>query len=60
MTIGAACVALMMLLGGADVIGPPASLLLFAVTSLVATLMLRRVFSLPKGQVKTFDSDIND
>jgi hypothetical protein len=50
----------MMLLGGADVIGAPASLLLFAVTSLVATLMLRRVFSLPKGQVKTFDSDIND
>ena len=60
MTIGAGCVALMMLLGGADVIGAPAFLLLFAVTSLVATLILRRVFSLPKGQVKTFDRDIND
>ena len=60
MTIGAACVAVMMLLGGADIIGAPASLLLFAFTSLVATLILRRVFSLPKGQVKTFDSDIND
>ena len=44
MTIGAACVAVMMLLGGADIIGAPASLLLFAFTSLVATLILRRVF----------------
>ena len=60
MTIGAACVAVMMLLGGADIIGAPASLLLFAFTSLVATLILRRVFALPKGQVKTFYSDIND
>jgi membrane protein implicated in regulation of membrane protease activity len=60
MTIGAACVALVMLLGGTGVIGAPVSLLLFALTSLVATLILRRVFALPKGQVKTFDSDIND
>ena len=60
MTIGAACVALVMLLGGTGVIGAPVSLLLFALTSLVATLLLRRVFALPKGQVKTFDSDIND
>ena len=60
MTIGAACVAVIMLLCGADIIGAPVSLLLFAFTSLVATLILRRVFSLPKGQVKTFDSDIND
>ena len=35
-------------------------LLVFAVLSLAAWLILRRVFALPKGQVKTFDTDIND
>jgi membrane protein implicated in regulation of membrane protease activity len=60
MTIGAACVALVMLLGGTGSIGAPVSVLIFAVTSLVATLILRRIFSLPKGQVKTFEGDIND
>jgi len=47
-------------LGGAGSIGAPVSVLIFAVTSLVATLILRRIFSLPKGQVKTFEGDIND
>ena len=60
MTIGAACVALVMLVGGAGSIGAPVSVLIFAVTSLVATLLLRKIFSLPKGQVKTFEGDIND
>ena len=62
MTIGAACVSLFMLLGGAKVLGGSvaATLVVFAVASLIATLILRRVFALPKGQVKTFDSDIND
>jgi membrane protein implicated in regulation of membrane protease activity len=60
MTIGAGCVALVMALGGAGVIGAPISVLMFAVISLIATLVLRKVFSLPKGQVKTFDGDIND
>ena len=60
MAIGAGCVALVMALGGADVIGAPISVLMFAVISLIATLVLRKVFSLPKGQVKTFDGDIND
>lgn len=60
MAIGAGCVALVMALGGAGVIGTPLSVLMFAVISLIATLVLRKIFSLPKGQVKTFDGDIND
>ncbi len=35
-------------------------LLVFAVLSLVSWLALRRFFSLPHGQVKTFDHDINE
>ena len=35
-------------------------LLVFAALSLLAWLVLRRLFSLPKGQVKHFDRDIND
>ena len=38
----------------------PVLALIFAVLSLVAWLVLRRVFSLPHGQVKTFNHDIND
>lgn len=38
----------------------PVLLLIFAVLSLVAWLVLRRVFALPHGQVKTFDHDINE
>ena len=62
MAIGAASVSLFMLLGGAEVLGGSvaATLVVFAVASLIATLILRKVFELPKGQVKTFDSDIND
>ena len=62
MTIGAACVSLFMLLGGAKVLdgSVAATLVIFAVASLIGTLILRRVFELPKRQVKTFDSDIND
>ena len=60
MALGAGCVALVMALGGAGVIGAPLSVLMFAVISLIATLVLRKIFSLPKGQVKTFDGDIND
>ena len=59
MAIGAGFVALVMALGGAGVIGAPISVLMFAVISLIATLVLRNVFSLPKWQVKTFDGDIN-
>ena len=60
MAIGAGCVALVMALGGAGVVGAPLSVLMFAMISLIATVVLRKIFSLPKGQVKTFDGDIND
>ena len=36
------------------------SLLIFAFFSLIAWLVLRRVFALPKGQVKIVKDDIND
>ena len=38
----------------------PAILLTFAVMSLIAWLALRRLVGVQRGQVKTFDSDIND
>ena len=62
MTIGAACVLLFMVLGGAKALdcSGAATLVIFAVASLIATLILRRVLELLLGQVKTFDSDIND
>ena len=57
--IGAALVGLM-LLGPATMLSPQMLLLVFAALSLVAWLVLKRLFALPKGQVKTFDHDIND
>ena len=38
----------------------PVLALIFAILSLVAWLVLRRMFALPHGQVKTFNHDIND
>ena len=57
--IGAAAVALILLNTGIS-FGLPMLLLIFAALSLVAWLILRRVFARPQGQVKTFDHDIND
>lgn len=59
-SIGALAVALLLLLNGGLVSSLPALLLVFAILSLAAWLALRRIFALPKGQVKTFDRDIND
>ncbi|WP_409201176.1 hypothetical protein [Leisingera sp. M523] len=56
--IGAAAVALLLLAGAG--FGLPPLLLIFAVLSLAAWLVMRRFFALPKGQVKTFNHDIND
>nr|WP_323782516.1 hypothetical protein [Leisingera sp.] len=56
--IGAAAVALLLLAGAG--LGLPPLLLIFAVLSLAAWLVMRRYFALPKGQVKTFNHDIND
>lgn len=57
--VGAAIVGLM-LLGPASLLTVPVLLLLFAALSLVTWLLLKRFFALPKGQVKTFNHDIND
>ena len=59
-SIGALAVTLLLLLNGGLVSGVPPILLVFAVLSLAAWLALRRIFGTRKGQVKTFDRDIND
>ncbi|MBY6065248.1 hypothetical protein KUW17_00705 [Leisingera aquaemixtae] len=56
--IGAAAVALLLLAGAGFGLAP--LLLVFAALSLAAWLLMRRFFALPKGQVKTFNHDIND
>jgi membrane protein implicated in regulation of membrane protease activity len=62
--LGAAVVALMLLVGGPLAVWLAASwpvlLLVFAVASLISWLVLRRWLGVYRGQVKTFDSDIND
>ncbi|SMP22477.1 NfeD family protein [Shimia sagamensis] len=57
--VGAALVGLA-LLGPLQLLSVPMILLVFAALSLIAWLVMRRVFALPKGQVKTFNHDIND
>ena len=57
--IGAAIAGLLLVIPGFAP-GLPVLLLVFAVLSLVAWLILRRMFALPHGQVKTFHHDIND
>ena len=58
--IGAAITGLLVALSAAGSMTLPVLLLVFSGLSLVAWLVLRRSFKGPKGQVKTFDHDIND
>jgi membrane protein implicated in regulation of membrane protease activity len=62
--VGAAVVALILLVGGPLAVwlggSLPILLLVFAVVSLVSWLALRRWVGVYRGQVKTFDHDIND
>lgn len=62
--IGAGVVALVLLVGGPLAIwlggSLPLLLLVFAVISLVSWLGLRRWLGVYRGQVKTFDRDINE
>ena len=62
--IGAGLIALVLLVGGPLAVmiagTVPAMLLTFAVMSLIAWLALRRLVGVQRGQVKTFDNDIND
>lgn len=57
--IGAAVTGLLLLIPG---LAPslPILMLIFATLSLISWLILRRMFSLPHGQVKTFNHDINE
>ena len=56
--------ALVLIIGGplaALLVGSvPAMILGYAVLSLIAWLALRKVLGVRRGQVKTFDSDINE
>ena len=59
--IGSAGVGLALLLGIPGLAGSmPAMLLLFAVISLVAWLVIRRAVGVRKGQLKIFEHDINE
>lgn len=62
--VGAAAVALVLLLGGPLALwlsgSLPLLILAFAVLSLIAWLGLRRWLGIRRGQVKTFDHDINE
>ncbi|MDA0923650.1 MAG: hypothetical protein O3A97_03540 [Proteobacteria bacterium] len=62
--LGAAVVAALLLFGGPLSVWLAASLpfllLLFAIVSLLCWLALRRWVGVYRGQVKTFDHDIND
>lgn len=62
--LGAAVVATLLLFGGPLSVWLAASLplllLLFAIVSLLCWLALRRWVGVYRGQVKTFDHDIND
>ncbi|SFT50954.1 NfeD family protein [Sedimentitalea nanhaiensis] len=55
--IGAVAVSILLALG--LLVSLPVLLLIFAALSLITWLVLRRLFALPRGQVKTFKDDIN-
>ncbi|MEM9318580.1 MAG: hypothetical protein AAGA70_06200 [Pseudomonadota bacterium] len=58
--IGAGVVALLLAIGLPIAANIYVLVLVFALVSLVAWLFLRRAMGVQRGQVKTFDHDIND
>lgn len=56
--IGAVLVGLLMLIGLS--LSLPWALLIFAVVSVITWVVLRKTFGIRRGQVKTFDHDINE
>lgn len=59
--VGAAITGVALLIGVPGLAGSmPATLLLFAVMSLVAWIVIRRVVGVRVGQVKVWDRDINE
>ncbi len=57
--IGALVMGVLLLIGVSG-LSLPITLVIFAVLSLIAYIGLRWVFGLKTGQVRTFDTDIND
>ena len=57
--IGAAMMGLLILFG-ISASGLALTLVVFAVLSLISYLLMRRFFALKKGQVKIWDTDVND
>ncbi len=57
--IGAGVMGLLILLG-ISASGLALTLVIFAALSLTAYIVMRKVFGLEKGQVKIWDTDIND
>ena len=58
---GAAVTGLALLIGVPGLSGSlPATLLLFAILSLIAWIVIRRAVGIRKGQVKVWDRDINE
>ncbi len=55
-----ACLVGLGLLGPLSALSVSGIILVFAALSLVSWLVLRKIFALPQGSVKTFDHDIND
>lgn len=58
--IGAGVVSILLAVGLLQGASAYVLVLIFAVVSLVAWLILRRALGVMRGQVKTFDHDIND
>ena len=57
--IGALVMGVLLLIGVSG-LSLPITLVIFAVLSLIAYIGLRWIFGLKTGQVRTFDTDIND
>lgn len=57
--VGAFCVGLLMLIG-VPLGGVPTTLLVFAIISAVAWVVLRRYLGVRRGQSKIIDRDVND
>ncbi|WP_299685709.1 hypothetical protein [uncultured Tateyamaria sp.] len=62
LAVGAVVVGIALGFGGLGLVGasPAVLMFLFAAVSLAATLGLRAVLGVRRGQVKTWDTDIND
>ena len=57
--VGAGVMGLLMLFG-LSATGLALTMVIFAILSLASVFVMRRVFALKTGQVKTWDTDIND